>query len=89
MRISAGCFGQKIDEEYLRIMSQLRSLGIPITGNKAIDKAKLKQAKEVIEEKFEVIQIENSQLKPEQAKLEEERSGATNLGLLNRILLGI
>lgn len=84
-----GAISAYIDTEYQRILEELRRLGIVPSGNKVIDKIKLSQAKKEKEEKFALEQEELKTISPEREKMEEEKLGATLLGNVNRLLLGI
>ena len=67
-------------------------LGITPTGNIFIDKYKLNKFKQSQnnEQEFNLADLATVQEEnPEQAKLEESRIGATQLGELKKILLGL
>ena len=81
-----------IDPEYMRIIQEMRSLGLTPTGNKQVDKATLEQKKQElakkIQEKAETKQpdvADNSQRK----KLEVEKLGAMTVAELNKLLHGL
>ena len=81
------------DTEHIRIMMELRKLGITPTGDKQVDKVLLKQAKEkkaehIIENKIQNEKV-NNEADKDRAMLEEIRTGAMALAELNRVLLGI
>ena len=83
--------GDTYDPEYAKILYELRRLGITPTGNKIIDKAKLKNAKiEEAENKLEqkICEKPNNNDK-EREELEKVRTGAMTLAQINRILLNI
>ena len=72
---------------------ELRRLGITPTGNKQVDKALLKHAKEnkaelIVENKIRN-EKSNNEIDKDRANLEEIRTGAMALAELNRILLNI
>lgn len=87
MILAIGAINQYTDPEYIKILMELRKLGITPSGNKTIDCARLVQEKHRLEEKFEV----KEQALPdiEREKLEEQRTGATALAEINKILLGL
>ncbi len=84
---AVGAINHYTDPEYIKILMELRKLGITPSGNKTIDREKLVQEKHRLEEKFEV----KEQYIPniEREKLEEQRTGATALAEINKILLGL
>lgn len=75
------------DPEYIKILMELRKLGITPSGNKTVDRGKLIQEKQRLEEKFKVEEQALPNL--EREKLEEQRTGATALAEINKILLGL
>lgn len=91
------------DPEYLRILAELRSLGIAPSGNKQIDAAKLAQAKSELISKIknkeqinsrkdlqvQVIDSVNEINDPKRAEMEEQRLGAMTIAELNRMYFGI
>lgn len=77
------------DPEYIRILMELRKLGITPSGNKTIDRGKLVQEKHRLEEKFKVEDKQPNENQTEREKLEEQRTGATALAEINKILLGL
>ena len=84
--------GQDYDSEYLRIMRELKKLGLTPSGNKQIDKTRLSKAKQAFVDKLQDEYVkerrdQNSGIV--QSSLEEERPGAMALAELNKILLGI
>lgn len=91
MILAIGAIGHDYDPEYKMIILELQKLGISPTGNKFIDKSRLFKAKQKQVENFIAQKIEKQDSKEdeERAELERVRAGATNLGELNRILLGI
>ncbi len=84
-----GAIGHYDDPEYIRIITELRKLGITPSGNKNIDRAKLIQEKNRLEEKFSLENYQPNVNTSEREKLEEERTGATALAEINKILLGL
>lgn len=88
-----------IDPEYLRIIQELRSLGLTPSGNKAVDAGRLAQAKAElvtkIKEKERAESNQSLQLqtidptdaaeKNTKAELEEQRLGAMTIAELNRL----
>lgn len=84
---AVGHVSNYIDPEYMRILAELRKLGITPSGNKIVDRQKLVQEKQKFEENLESSNyIERN---TEREKLEEERKGATALADINKILLGL
>lgn len=77
------------DPEYIRILMELRKLGIASSGNKSIDRQRLAEEKRRLEEKFEVNTPEPNKNQTEREILEENRPGATALAEINKILLGL
>lgn len=91
------------DPEYLRIIQELRRLGISPSGNKTVDKAKLEQAKtELITKIKEKEQVETKSdiqvqvIDPadeiqyaQRAEMEEQRLGAMTVAQLNRIYFNL
>ena len=92
-----------IDSEYMRIILELRRLGLTPSGNKEIDKAKLARAKEELITKIksheqnsnnENLQIQTIAPADEienskRAEMEEQRLGAMTIAELNRLYFGI
>lgn len=80
------------DPEYLRIIQELRALGLTPTGNKNVDKARLESEKQKlakkIEEKAETKQSETPDMS-ERSKFEEQKLGAMTVAELNKILHGL
>lgn len=89
---AVGAIGGHRDEEYMRILRELMALGISPSGNIFIDKYKLNKAKQEQnkEPEFQLPSpmAENEDMQ-EIAKLEESRLGATKLGELKKLLLGL
>ncbi len=77
------------DPEYIRILMELRKLGITPSGNKTVDRGKLVQEKHRLEEKFKIEPQQPDKNQAEREKLEEQRTGATALAEINKILLGL
>lgn len=92
-----------IDYEYMRILAELRSLGIPPTGNKSSDANKLAEAKnelitkiknknnEIQERDFNVqkiLPVEELE-DAKRSEMEEQRLGAMNIAELNKIYFKI
>lgn len=92
-----------IDPEYMRIILELRRLGLTPSGNKEIDKSKLARAKEELITKIKSheqnINNENLQIQTiapadeiensKRAEMEEQRLGAMTIAELNRLYFGI
>lgn len=90
------------DSEYLRIIQELKALGLTPSGNKNADKAKLQQAKaELIQKIQEKDDGQNNNLQVQtiepvdkaqdskRADLEEQRLGAMTVAELNRLYFKI
>lgn len=89
--------------EYLRILQELRRLGISPSGNMEIDKGKLEQAKTELIEKIQHKQEENDKQavgvqtigvvndveENKRSEMEEQRLGAMNVAELNKIYFGL
>ena len=89
MHVSFNRF-KNCDDEHLRIIRKLRSLGIVPSGDKTVDKAKLKKAQEEPKKIFEMTRLNQiTAIDTEIEKLEEERNGANNIALQNRIYFGL
>ncbi len=87
------------DYEHLRILQELRSLGITPSGTKSIDKAKLEQAKaELIlkikdkehtditsDLKIQIIDPAEAIENTKRSEMEEQRLGAMTIAELNKI----
>ena len=91
---AVGNNGNCADPEYVKILMELRKLGIKPTGKKQVDKARLEEEKkklaEKIHDKIENKQnVQNDNSNVERAKMEEQRLGAMTVAELNKILLGI
>lgn len=84
---AVGAISHYTDPEYIRIIMELRKLGITPSGNKTVDRGKLEQEKHKLEQKFKV--EEKALPDVEREKLEEQRTGATALAEINKILLGL
>ncbi len=96
--------GLSIDAEYLRIIQELRSLGLTPTGNKTTDAQRLAQAKaelvQRIQKKEEITksnqelgvqvisQVDESEY-AQRSEMEEQRLGAMSVAQLNRIFFGL
>ena len=92
------CLNGVIDAEHLRIMRELRAMGIEPTGDKSADKAKLEEAKKVksIEQanisKNKSGEEQNAQTsvainENQQAETNAAMTGATQLSELNKLFL--
>ena len=94
--------GLHIDSEYLRIIQELRKLGITPTGDKSIDSQRLNQAKQALIEKIQSKENNNEQnigvqtISPvdeaensKRAEMEEQRLGAMTVAELNRLYFKI
>ena len=87
--------GIDIDAEYLRIIQELRALGLTPTGNKSVDAQRLAKAKAELIEKIHQKEENNNEDKliledkslydSSRNRLEEERLGAMNVAQLNMI----
>ena len=79
-----------MDPEYMKILQELRELGLTPTGDKNIDKARVETEKQKlaqkIEEKMETKQPENSGEMAQRASMEVQKIGAMNVAELNKIL---
>ena len=89
-----GAIGHDYDSEYIRIIRELQKYGITPTGNKQIDKARLRQIKQKEEQAEEflldkIIYEEDDEISNNRRQLEELRTGAMTLAQINRVLLGI
>ena len=86
------------DPEYLRIIQELRKLGIAPSGNKSVDKAKLEKAKAELVKKIQEKQEDSTQNPPAfqvpnidntidstRTQMEEKKLGAMTLAELNRL----
>ena len=96
-------YGLSIDAEHLRIIQELRRLGMQPTGNKAIDAQKLAQAKAELIHKIQkreetkseqslgvqVIDSVDETYYSERAEMETQRLGAMTIAELNRIYFGL
>lgn len=89
------CVNGGIDAEHLRIMRELRAMGIEPTGDKSADKAKLEEAKKVksVQEasisKNKTGDEQNAQASANsqeqaQAKANSEMTGASQMSELNK-----
>lgn len=88
---AVGAIGDAYDPEYIKILYELRQMGITPTGNKIIDTAKLKNAKaekaeNLLEQKINENPDKNDK---EREELERVRTGAMTLAQINRVLLNI
>ena len=95
--------GLSSDAEYVRIIQELRALGIAPSGNKAVDAQKLTQAKNELvqriknrEETNEMQELNVQVLSPvdetqyaEKSEMEEQRLGAMTVAQLNRLYFRI
>ena len=96
--------GLSIDSEYLRIIQELRRLGLNPTGNKSADAQRLAQAKaELVQRIQKKEEISNSQQELgvqiisqvdeseyiQRSEMEEQRLGAMNVAQLNKIFFGL
>ena len=96
--------GLSIDSEYLRIIQELRSLGLFPTGNKATDANRLQKAKEELVHRIQkkeettnsqqelgvqvINQVDESEY-AERSEMEEQRLGAMTVAQLNKIFFGL
>ena len=81
------------DPEHIRIMRELQKYGVPKSGDKKIDKARLEtvknredRAEQIVEQRLENHEGEDY---INRSKLEELRVGAMTLAEINRVILGI
>lgn len=96
--------GLSIDAEYLRIIQELRSLGLSPTGNKSTDAQRLAQAKaELVQRIHKKEETTNSQQElgvqvisqvdeseyVQRSEMEEQRLGAMTVAQLNKIYFGL
>jgi len=78
------------DPDYQRIIQELLALGLTPTGNKSVDAATLATAKQKIKNKQETQQIISQQNSDKnQQELEDKKIGASLIGDINKILLGL
>ena len=96
-------YNQGLDAEYMRIVAELKRLGITPSGNKSIDTAKLEKAKaELITKISNKVHEENKNnlhvnaIEPvdgtqnnQRAELETQRLGAMTVAELNKIYFGL
>ena len=96
--------GLSIDAEYLRIIQELRTLGLSPTGNKTTDAQRLAQAKAELVQRIQkkeettksqqelgvqiINQVDESEY-AQRAEMEEQRLGAMSVAQLNRIFFGL
>ena len=92
-----------INAEYLRIMRDLLSLGIPPTGNQTKDTQRLSMAGAELVQRINNNETSNSNqslgiqvINPvdrseyaQRSEMEEQRLGATNIGTLNKVYFGL
>lgn len=93
-----------IDAEYLRIIQELRRLGLEPTGNKSVDAQRLAQAKAELVRKIHKREEESNSNKQlgvqvinsvdeayysERSELETQRLGAMTVAELNRLYFGL
>lgn len=94
--------GLNIDAEYLRIIQELRALGLYPSGNKITDAQKLAKAKIELTYKIKTKKEEKNleqELKKQvsnennenskMSELEEQRLGAMTVAMLNKIYFGL
>lgn len=103
MVLAVGAISSYSDSEYLRILQELRKLGIASTGNKSVDKGKLEQAKTELINKIQnkqeeeqkqvlqapVIEAVDGTEYTQRAEMEEQRLGAMTVAELNKIYFGL
>lgn len=96
--------GLSIDAESLRIIQELRSLGISPTGNKSTDAQRLAQAKAELVQRIQkkeettisqqelgvqvINQVDESEY-TQRSEMEEQRLGAMTVAQLNKIYFGL
>ena len=96
--------GSGIDAEYMRIMRDLKSLGLSPSGNKDIDFQRLGQAKNELVQRLQknkeisgssqelgvqvINQVDESEYL-QRSEMEEQRLGAMNVAQLNKIYFGL
>ena len=96
--------GLSIDAEYLRILQEMRAMGLVPTGNKSVDAQKLARAKNELVQRIlkkeettssqqelgvQVInQVDESEY-AQRSEMEEQRLGAMNVAQLNKIFFGL
>lgn len=92
-----------VDSEYMRILMELRRLGIAPSGNKSVDQAKLEKAKSELITKIKSKEQEEQRISTQvqvidsvdeaqyaqRAEMEEQRLGAMTIAELNRLYFGI
>jgi len=78
------------DPDYQRIVQELLALGLAPTGNKSVDATTLASAKQKIRNRKEQNSINSQQNSDKnQQVLEEKKVGASLLGDINKVLLGL
>ena len=95
--------GLSIDAEYLRIIQELRRLGLTPTGNREVDFQKLVQAKTELIDKIKnkdnqennnslgvqtISPIDEAEF-AKRSEMEEQRLGAMSVAELNKIFFGL
>lgn len=96
--------GLSIDAEYLRIIQEMRSLGLAPSGNKPLDAQRLAQAKAELVQRIQkkeettnsqqalgvqvISQVDESEY-AHRSEMEEQRLGAMTVAELNRIFFGL
>ena len=95
--------GLCIDAEYMKIIQELRTLGLSPTGNKAVDAQRLAQAKAEIIRKINkheeakaqqelnvqvISQVDEGEY-IQKSEMEEQRLGAMTVAQLNKIYFGL
>ena len=96
--------GLSIDAEYLRIIQELRSLGLSPSGNKSTDAQRLAAAKAELVQRIHkkeentnsqqslgvqiINQVDESEY-AQRSEMEEQRLGAMTVAQLNKIFFGL
>lgn len=103
MTLAIGGIHSTPNPEYMRILAELRKLGISPSGNLGTDKARLEQAKTELVQKIQTKHSEEEkqslQVQPlegvmdvqdtKRTQMEEERLGAMTVAELNKFYFGL
>ena len=95
--------GLSIDAEYLRIIQELRRLGLTSTGNREVDFQRLQQAKSELVDKIKnkensdtektlgvqvISEVDESEM-AKRSEMEMQRLGAMTVAELNKMYFGL
>ncbi len=103
LSVISAASGYNIDSEYLRIIGEMRRLGLTPSGDKNTDTARLTQAKTELVSKIQnkesaqntqnigvqVIEPVDESEYAVRAEMEEQRLGAMSVAQLNRLYFGL